>query len=493
MRLWKRAVCLLLIFSSIISHAQHTTVDFQDANSTSEFGEKNGKTNERVTFYDEETEGSGDPFYDFDHSQHNSDVNGSGLKDTDIVNIDSLYDKGGSGNGNGNYDKQAGNGKGAGKPKKDSDKSEEEKFKEFLVQTQREIVKETLQWDNILTGTLADLNGIFLSQPNLTIAQEHGSKNANNEFWELTSTDSNYLSTKAEYLNSLTKLEREPFASEQKEKLNTVRRDLLSKAPRSPQQKNAKAAGLLSLQYSDMAYIDGQKDEGDFYYEMGVQLASIVTDLVPATALVKDVYGLLVGKDLLTGDELSAFERSLCGTFALAQIVGSLYTAGIGTSMVAAGIKQIRNITKANATAVRLSMKLAKIAEKIPHRVSIALPGHSKSVVLIGRNMDLVRAMRAELEKENVLVKIFDGPVISEKAIVAWKKAAEAAKAVGEKIPDHEIVKMDIFLENKEWIENMIKEGHTILDAGNPTGQEWSIFYEMEKIIVERMKQAGVK
>lgn len=477
MILWKRFVCYLLVFSNLNAQA----ISLADVNSY--HSEKLGTRDERIYFYNEDPTES-ESGYAFDHDPNYDKLDGSGIDDSDIVDVGALNDDASVGKVNGGDYNSPSTSKGHGpsaKTKKDSEKTEKEKYQDFLAQTQRDLINETIEFDKNVSERLTDLSQTFSSLPGFTDSNVN-SKGMHETFEEVVQNrgDVKDLISRAE-------LEKANYTSHRKAQLNQVRERILSKSPRSPQQEKAKFAGLQSLIYSDVAYVQNKVSEGEFYYEIAVQLANVVADIIPSTSLVKDVYGLVVGQDLLTGEELTAAERALCGTFTLAQIAGTLYTAGVGAGIVAAGIKQIRNISKANAMAVRLSIKLAKLAERFPHRISIRLPGASKTVTLIGRDMDEVRKVAKEFESEGIAVRVFDGDAISKEADLAWKEAKDTYG----KVPDHEIVKLEIFKENKEWIEKAVKEGHTILDAGDNGKKTWSIFYEMEKAVVDRTKLGG--
>ena len=56
----------------------------------------------------------------------------------------------------------------------------------------------------------------------------------------------------------------------------------------------------------------------------------------------------------------------------------------------------------------------------------------------------------------------------------------------GKLIPDNIVKDTKVFKENKAWIENVIKEGYDVLDAGGGTN---STFYNMEKEILYGVKK----
>ena len=119
----------------------------------------------------------------------------------------------------------------------------------------------------------------------------------------------------------------------------------------------------------------------------------------------------------------------------------------------------------------------------------VSLPGAAKEVTLIGRNMEQVNKMRNALNERGIVVNIFDETKYSKEAKIAFDEAKEIYSKIGDGwIPDKAIVQTSLFAENKVWIEKAVEKGHTILDAGNVTGSRLSPFYEMEKQVIEAVK-----
>lgn len=62
------------------------------------------------------------------------------------------------------------------------------------------------------------------------------------------------------------------------------------------------------------------------------------------------------------------------------------------------------------------------------------------------------------------------------------------ADKLGGRIPYEEVQKTLAFKENKEWIDNLVKEGYNIFDIHDPLGanitEGFSAFYDMETLTV---------
>lgn len=98
-------------------------------------------------------------------------------------------------------------------------------------------------------------------------------------------------------------------------------------------------------------------------------------------------------------------------------------------------------------------------------------------VVLIGRNMDVIKKMKADYHPNAM---IFDGDDwISEDATKQWRQWK--SKYTDGKIPYDEVKKTIFYQDNEKFIRKMKAEGYTFIDLGNPLGTtEPSAFYDME-------------
>lgn len=383
-----------------------------------------------------------------------------------------------------------------GKPSKsDKEETAEEKFQRIMAESNRDIEIRTSSLVNDLNKSLGSLNEDMLGNANITQSEEPVLSGVAETFDAIANIESgssdNFL---LEQMTEISLLSQATYTSHKKDELEAVKRTLLSKPTTTPQQSNAKIAGLQSLKYSDLAYNADNEAQGDFYFEAAKQLASIVADFIPAASVAKDVYGLFVGKDLFTGEKLSATERALSGMFAVAQVAGSFYTAGAGAPFIAAAIKEVRVIAKADERAIKLAGSLAKFTKKTGNRPVVALEGASKKITVVGRSMESVKETEAALKNDGFMVEIFDdigdGSVISKAARLEFEAVKKQFAPV--LVPNDKLMKLKIRKENKAWIDKAIKDGHTVIDTGNANGT-FSVFYTTETAAIREAQLAGAK
>lgn len=363
---------------------------------------------------------------------------------------------------------------------KEGNEKESEKLERITNETLTSLQKEADQLN-------ADLDKNFNQLGTIEVSQHENVENLEYEIFSGVQNSDLYLG-QGSITNSsldLIQLEKQDFLSDKKTELNAIRNQLRSVRPQAPQQANAKVAGLHSLAISDKSYVSGDISKGDFYLEMAKQLASVAADFISATSVAKDVYGLIVGKDLFTGEQLSTFDRTLSGAFAIATITASFYTGGAAAPFVTAAIKQIRSITKAEEHVLRVTRALARIGLHGSHNTVLALKGIGKKYAMIGRSMEVVRDMRDKLKAEGLVVEVFDGPMISKFAQSEW----DALKIeFGGNIPGDRIKQTSMFKENEKWVKQKIADGYHILDTGDVTGKAASVFYDMETYWIELLK-----
>lgn len=101
-------------------------------------------------------------------------------------------------------------------------------------------------------------------------------------------------------------------------------------------------------------------------------------------------------------------------------------------------------------------------------------------VVLIGRNMDIIKKVKSNYHPD---AKIFEGhDWISKKAQDDWD---DLKKIYSGGIIPYDVVKTTLlYKENKAFIQKMKEEGYTFIDLGNPIGADPSAFYDMEKLLI---------
>ena len=88
-----------------------------------------------------------------------------------------------------------------------------------------------------------------------------------------------------------------------------------------------------AMNVAEEYYKQGDPEAGNVAYEVGITLADTALSLTPGVSWAKDGYEALTGRNMVTGEELSTFDR----TFAIMGLVSGGILSKIGT-----GIKSIR-------------------------------------------------------------------------------------------------------------------------------------------------------
>jgi hypothetical protein len=189
-----------------------------------------------------------------------------------------------------------------------------------------------------------------------------------------------------------------------------------------------------------------------------------------------------VGKDPITGEPLSSFERALAGAF----IAGAILTVG-ATNTLKLEAKAIKAIAKATEGEARLAEKLTQVIAKSPLKVEVLTKGTSGEFVVIGREMARVTEVSTTLGKEGIVINTLEN--FSESASREWKALADANNGW---IPNDKVITSMKYAENQKWIKDALEKSHTIIDLGNPAAKNLSPFYEMEKReILEFLRKSG--
>lgn len=114
-----------------------------------------------------------------------------------------------------------------------------------------------------------------------------------------------------------------------------------------------------SIVKADEFYAAGQESLGDAYYEFAIAVLDTVASFTPGVGWAKDTFEAITGKNMLTGEELTEFERSMA-------IVGSV-TGGVG-SKAGKGLKILKNMAEASGEGAHAAGTVEKVfgaAEKI--------------------------------------------------------------------------------------------------------------------------------
>jgi hypothetical protein len=103
--------------------------------------------------------------------------------------------------------------------------------------------------------------------------------------------------------------------------------------------------------------------------------------------------------------------------------------------------------------------------------------GTNGKVAVIARNMDYVRAHKAELTEMGYDTEIFDGETIPEIAKKDWAARTEDKTKY---LSDQEVMSSEMYKKNRLWAETLRDQGYTVVDLGNPAGKPPSQFYNVE-------------
>lgn len=80
---------------------------------------------------------------------------------------------------------------------------------------------------------------------------------------------------------------------------------------KTPERQAIKGLGLNALVDADLAFAEGQHEEGVFFYNLGQAAADILVGIDPVTGTLRGVYEATTGINLVTGAKLNDFERGL--------------------------------------------------------------------------------------------------------------------------------------------------------------------------------------
>ncbi|MGE4132394.1 MAG: pre-toxin TG domain-containing protein [Bdellovibrionales bacterium] len=115
-------------------------------------------------------------------------------------------------------------------------------------------------------------------------------------------------------------------------KLQPIYDRIVSSRATSPQARTAQALGLGAVTAADDAYRRGDNETGDTLGKFAAALADIGVGFIPVVGEARDIYEVLTGKNLLTGELLTDVERGL----ALAGVISFGVVSGASRIMKAA-------------------------------------------------------------------------------------------------------------------------------------------------------------
>lgn len=99
--------------------------------------------------------------------------------------------------------------------------------------------------------------------------------------------------------------------------------------PQTPEEDEIRTFGLNAVEYADDLYAAQEDDEASLYADIAKETADILLGLDPVTGVGRGAYELFTGKNMVTGEDLSKFERSMAAL--------SVLTVGGSNSVKALG------------------------------------------------------------------------------------------------------------------------------------------------------------
>jgi len=285
-----------------------------------------------------------------------------------------------------------------------------------------------------------------------------------------------------------------------------------------------KVSGELQ-QTSREKFENGDNESALISQTYATALVNFGLDLVPVVSDAKGIYEAIVGENPLTGETLSTTDRVISAT---ASVVGvlSFGTLGVATKLALKSGKLFSNGSKVRkifsgaadiiSSAQRLGLKTVagtKVYAKI-HRPLQSLPNglkvkriregvDSTKIAVIGRKMPgVVNDTATHLRKGGANIEIF-GPGAHEYSPKSWDQFKLHQKEYNIKnkldpktyLPHNEVVKTQMYKNNKVWAQKLKDEGYTVIDIGDPFGATYGVsggltaegmstFYSIEKKIL---------
>jgi len=320
--------------------------------------------------------------------------------------------------------------------------------------------------------------------------------------------NSSFRDTKKRALLSLAKvkLDRNHYEGEFGHKMNIVRQKYWAIDEDSFESEKAYEfldMGATSYSHASSEYIDGNTENAESSLELSNTFLDIALGSTPFVGMFKDAYEAYSGLNLITDAPLSDNERMLC-------------VVGLGVGILSGGTlgSVVKNLPKLLPYAKRVinngidiiqaarkygisSPKGAKVYAKIHDSIQdlqgglkvkrIREGGDINKVAVVGRKMPGIVDPTAEhLRNKNFVIETFSDDV-------AWKQMKKHQLSYnrannlpdGAWLPNSEVIKSNMYKNNKIWAQKLRDEGYTVLDMGNPNNLvEMSAFYSIEKKIL---------
>lgn len=144
---------------------------------------------------------------------------------------------------------------------------------------------------------------------------------------------------------------------------------LESIVPSNWQQSQAQELGLASVHQADLAYFEGRILDGHYFYHLAEGFLNLAVGIDPISGLGRDAFELFTGKNVITGEILTEFERTIAGVGVLSLGAGATVK---GVVKIASRFPHIVNNLRTFRTALHESSKalvqLKKLKIKTPYK-----------------------------------------------------------------------------------------------------------------------------
>lgn len=119
------------------------------------------------------------------------------------------------------------------------------------------------------------------------------------------------------------------FISDKPQELERLYKNLYKTEPKYEQKKVFKQLGLEAVKNADLSYAEGNDQEGQMFQYGAECFLDLIVGIDPLTSIGRSIYELYTGKNIVTGVNISALDRSLSAATIL-----SLGTAGTGAKLI---------------------------------------------------------------------------------------------------------------------------------------------------------------
>jgi hypothetical protein len=271
-----------------------------------------------------------------------------------------------------------------------------------------------------------------------------------------------------------------PFRSDHKEELEKLRARLNNAIPRSPQQADAKNTGYVLLDQADEAYFKTDVALGDQIVKIAKITIDIATDIIPLTAIPKDFYRAVIGRDPRTGEVLANWERGL----AAGLLAVGLVTLG-ASNIAAPEVRALATAAHVSEAEVTAASTLARDANGARYTEALVAEAKSKLTEIRALNPTVENATLKRVRGYQHLAwdegkAMFAGKTMREEKFVRFFSDSERAKGSWAAAERDVIGKTQIEIKEMYALEHpptqyvrVTAEPDTLMEMGYVAKNEW--------------------